>query len=269
MNYTAPLFLPVPFPPLLPLSLSPSHILPPPSSLSTSVSMSSSSDILPMNGYRNSHHSQLSDFPLSDFPSITGTFSISSESNNSSGFNLGSFSSNSTSLYPKGGDHLLPHEFTDMTARSRNEVVAYSILFIIAATGNLTVFFSVYRQLTKLKWRITVLMLHLSIADLIVTFFLMPLEIFWRITIQWIGGESLCKICQFFRAFGLYLSSNILICISLDRFIAILFPLRMVGATRRVKTMIAIAWLAAALSAAPQVRMFIWFLFSLVSLMCS
>ena len=101
-------------------------------------------------------------------------------------------------------------------------------------------------------------MLHLSIADLIVTFFLVPLEIFWRITIQWVGGEILCKACQFFRAFGLYLSSNILICICLDRFVAILFPLRMVGATRRVKTMIAIAWLAAALFSAPQVRNLIY-----------
>lgn len=147
----------------------------------------------------------------------------------------------------------LPLEFTEMTPRSRNVVVAYSILFIIAATGNLTVFFSVCHQLAKLKWRITVLMLHLSIADLIVTFFLMPLEICWRITIQWVGGEVLCKVCQFLRAFGLYLSSNILICISLDRFIAILFPLRMVGATRRVKAMIAVAWLAAGIFSAPQV----------------
>ncbi|XP_035704291.1 gonadotropin-releasing hormone receptor-like [Folsomia candida] len=150
----------------------------------------------------------------------------------------------------------LPLEFTEMTARSRNEVVAYSILFVVAATGNLTVFFSVCHQLAKLKWRITVLMLHLSIADLIVTFFLMPLEICWRLTIQWMGGELLCKVCQFLRAFGLYLSSNILICISLDRFIAILFPLRMVGATRRVKTMIALAWLAAAVSSAPQCVVF-------------
>jgi gonadotropin-releasing hormone receptor len=151
-------------------------------------------------------------------------------------------------------DPTLPPEFTEMTARSRNELVAYSILFVVAAAGNLTVFFSVCHQLAKLKWRITVLMLHLSIADLIVTFFLMPLEICWRLTIQWVGGELLCKGCQFLRAFGLYLSSNILICICLDRFIAILFPLRMVGATRRVKTMILIAWLAAAISSAPQVR---------------
>jgi len=230
--------------PFLPLTISSSHSIQ--QAFSPSSSSSSDTDTTDL---LNAYYSPLLQ---GEIPS-----NLSSNDGNllSEVFYNSSFTKNGTpSVFPPlDEDHDLPSEFIHMTARSRNEVVAYSILFIIAATGNLTVFFSVYRQLTKLKWRITVLMLHLSIADLIVTFFLMPLEICWRLTIQWIGGEALCKICQFFRAFGLYLSSNILICISLDRFIAILFPLRMVGATRRVKTMIAVAWLAAALSAAPQV----------------
>lgn len=162
--------------------------------------------------------------------------------------NVTTISDNSSS---EGG--YLPEEFTVLSERSKNCVVAYSAIFLVAAFANLTVLLSVCQQLDKLKWRITVLILHLAIADLIVTFFVIPMEVFWRLTIGWIGGNTLCKICQFLRAFGLYLSSNILICISIDRFFAIIFPLRMAGAAKRVKTMIVFAWVTAALSSLPQV----------------
>lgn len=175
------------------------------------------------------------------------TLSISMDSN-STAFGFGTTSTNGDDLME------LPDEFTTLSSRSRNCVAAYCVIFIIAAFANLTVFLSVCHQLDKLKWRITILILHLAIADLIVTFFVIPMEIFWRLTIQWRGGDALCKICQFGRAFGLYLSSNILICISMDRFFAIIFPLRMAGAAKRVKTMIIIAWIMAGLSSVPQVK---------------
>lgn len=162
-------------------------------------------------------------------------------------------SSNDSLNLSVNGTNELPDKFTKLSELSRNCVVVYSIIFLIAATGNLTVFLSVCHQLDKLKWRITVLILHLSIADLIVTFFVIPMEIFWRLTIGWIGGNALCKICQFCRAFGLYLSSNILICISMDRFFAIIFPLRMGGAAKRVKIMIVVAWIMAGVFSLPQV----------------
>ncbi|CAL8100493.1 unnamed protein product [Orchesella dallaii] len=146
----------------------------------------------------------------------------------------------------------LPDKYTKLSELSRNCVIVYCVIFLVAATANLTVFLSVCHQLDKLKWRITILILHLAIADLIVTFFVIPMEIFWRLTIGWIGGNALCKICQFGRAFGLYLSSNILICISMDRFFAIIFPLRMANAAKRVKSMIIAAWVMAALSSLPQ-----------------
>ena len=50
-----------------------------------------------------------------------------------------------------------------------------------------------------------------------VTFLMMPLEIAWAATVMWLAGDALCRILSFFRIFGLFLSSNILICISIDR----------------------------------------------------
>jgi hypothetical protein len=155
-----------------------------------------------------------------------------------------------------GSDQLLPSDLRTMSESSRNCVIAYSILFLIASTGNLTVFASFYRQYKKHRSRISLLIVHLSVADLIVSFCLIPIEIFWRMTIQWYGGNALCKACQFMRAFGLYLSSMVLICVSFDRFFAILFPLRAIGGQHRVKVMLWMAWIASGVFSAPQVIIF-------------
>jgi len=158
-----------------------------------------------------------------------------------------------TTILSDNGTEVLPEDLRTMSESSRNCVIAYTILFIIASTGNLTVFASFCRQYKKHKNRISLLILHLSVADLIVSFCLIPIEIFWRMTIQWYGGNLLCKACQFMRAFGLYLSSMVLICVSFDRFFAILFPLKAIGGQHRVKVMLWMAWIASGVFSAPQV----------------
>lgn len=46
---------------------------------------------------------------------------------------------------------------------------------------------------------------------------MMPLEIGWSITVSWEAGDAMCRIMAFFRIFGLYLSSFVIVCISIDR----------------------------------------------------
>ena len=61
-------------------------------------------------------------------------------------------------------------------------VIVYSVLFVIAACGNLTVFITLFRNRHR-RSRVNLFILHLSTADLIVTFIMMPLEIAWNITV--------------------------------------------------------------------------------------
>ncbi len=49
---------------------------------------------------------------------------------------------------------------------------------------------------------------------------MMPLEIGWSATVMWTAGDVLCRIFAFLRIFGLFLSGNILVCISLDRYVS-------------------------------------------------
>ena len=84
---------------------------------------------------------------------------------------------------------------------------------------------------------------------------MMPGEIGWKATVQWLAGDISCRLFKFFSIFGLYLSSNILICISLDRFYAIVCPLSAGKAARNMKIFLWAAWIVSILSAAPQVSL--------------
>ena len=132
-------------------------------------------------------------------------------------------------------------------------VALYSCFFLIAATGNLTVFITLFRNRGN-KTRVNIFIMHLSIADLFVTFIMMPLEIGWNITVDWRAGDYGCRILMFFRAFGLYLSSFVLVVISLDRYFAILHPLSLNDADKRGQIMLTFAWLFSTIASIPQVN---------------
>lgn len=55
-------------------------------------------------------------------------------------------------------------------------VLVYTALFIVAAVGNLTVFVSLFRSRHR-KSRISLMIRHLALADLLVTFIMIPLEV--------------------------------------------------------------------------------------------
>ncbi|KAI5711308.1 hypothetical protein M8J76_000956 [Diaphorina citri] len=135
-------------------------------------------------------------------------------------------------------------------------IVTYSVLMVISAIGNITVLSTILRRRRKTRSRINTMLMHLAIADLIVTFLMMPLEIVWNYHVQWIFGDTWCRITAFFRIFGLFLSGFILICISVDRYLAVLKPLSLSQVDRRGKLMLASAWIASTLCSAPQIYVF-------------
>lgn len=135
-------------------------------------------------------------------------------------------------------------------------IVTYSVLMVISAVGNITVLTIILKRRRKAGTRIHAMLMHLAIADLLVTFLMMPLEITWAWTVQWVLGDPLCRIMSFFRIFGLYLSSFILICISVDRYLAVLQPMRLYQMDRRGKLMIAVAWIASVVCSLPQSYIF-------------
>ncbi|XP_021933908.1 gonadotropin-releasing hormone II receptor-like isoform X2 [Zootermopsis nevadensis] len=154
-------------------------------------------------------------------------------------------------LLNETGEGVEAHSLPGLSDNARSVIAVYCVLFTVAAIGNLSVFLTLLRARHR-KSRVSLLMTHLAVADLIVTFVMIPLEVGWRVTTKWLAGNFACKLFLFLRTFGLYLSSNILVCISLDRYFAIIYPLKVSDARRRGKLMLLFAWFTSLLCSIPQ-----------------
>ena len=56
-------------------------------------------------------------------------------------------------------------------------IVGYSFLFVVSSICNCSIMLILIRRYKKTKSRVNLLLIHLAIADLLVTFLMMPLEI--------------------------------------------------------------------------------------------
>ncbi|XP_024936124.1 gonadotropin-releasing hormone II receptor isoform X2 [Cephus cinctus] len=135
-------------------------------------------------------------------------------------------------------------------------IITYSVLMVISAVGNTTILVLILRRRRATRSRINTMLMHLAIADLLVTYLMMPLEIGWAVTVSWKAGDAACRIMAFFRVFGLYLSSFVLVCISIDRYFAVLRPLQLTDVDRRGKVMLTLAWTGSIFCSMPQLVVF-------------
>ncbi|MEQ2192278.1 hypothetical protein XENOCAPTIV_009488 [Xenoophorus captivus] len=141
------------------------------------------------------------------------------------------------------------------TRAAQFRVGATFFLFVFAACSNLALLTSVWcGRGRRLSSHLRPLMLSLASADLMMTFVVMPLDAVWNITVQWYGGDALCKLLCFLKLFAMHASAFILVVISLDRHHAILHPLDALSAHRRNRCMLLLAWSLSLLLASPQVR---------------
>lgn len=106
---------------------------------------------------------------------------------------------------------------------------------------------------------VNLLVLHLCVADLLVTAFGLGANAIWMLTVSWNGGNLLCKLVKYFEACGLYSSAFIVTVISIDRCLAVIDPLALGAANRRTKIMITVVWSMAFVFSIPQVSSLLTF----------
>ncbi|GAA6080459.1 gonadotropin-releasing hormone II receptor-like isoform X1, partial [Tachysurus ichikawai] len=144
-------------------------------------------------------------------------------------------------------------EAPTFTRAAQFRVGATLVLFLFAAVSNLALLISVCRgRGRRLASHLRPLITSLAAADLMMTFIMMPLDMVWNVTVQWHGGDGLCKLLSFLKLFAMQASAFILVVISLDRHHAILHPLDTINAHRRNKRMLILAWSLSLLLASPQ-----------------
>lgn len=92
------------------------------------------------------------------------------------------------------------------------------LLFAVGAPINLVSFTKLRsRRSLARTGRLALLRLHLNISDLMVLFIFVTSSICHKLTYQWRGGDFLCKLVKFLNSTSFQLSSNVMVCVALDR----------------------------------------------------
>jgi 7 transmembrane receptor (rhodopsin family) len=112
------------------------------------------------------------------------------------------------------------------------KVIVLSIMGFFSLVGNIATIWSIEknrasrRALRHSCSAIYALICHLSVADILVTFFCIIGEALWSYTVQWLAGDAACKLVKIFQMFALYLSTNVLVLIGIDRWVAVKYPMK-------------------------------------------
>ncbi|XP_034091434.1 gonadotropin-releasing hormone II receptor-like, partial [Gymnodraco acuticeps] len=180
--------------------------------------------------------------PLCD--SVSTMFHLTTDNQLNSSCNGSLPSSNWTA-----GDDAL--QLPTFTTAAKVRVVITCILCGISAFCNLALLWAVHSD-GKRKSHVRVLIINLTVADLLVTFIVMPLDAVWNITVQWLAGDFACRLLMFLKLQAMYSCAFVTVVISLDRQSAILNPLAISKAGKRNRVMLMVAWGMSVVLSVPQ-----------------
>ncbi|XP_028329620.1 putative gonadotropin-releasing hormone II receptor [Gouania willdenowi] len=151
-----------------------------------------------------------------------------------------------------GGDGV---QLPTFTTAAQVRVIITFILCGISSFCNLAVLWAVHAD-GKRKSHVRVLIVNLTVADLLMTFIVMPVDAVWNITVQWLAGDLACRVLMFLKLQAMYSCAFVTVVISLDRQSAILNPLAINKARKRNRFMLTVAWGMSVILSIPQIFLF-------------
>ncbi|XP_076809223.1 gonadotropin-releasing hormone receptor-like isoform X2 [Clavelina lepadiformis] len=167
--------------------------------------------------------------------------------------------------YFENGSYSCSYMYQDFLKKNRlvfdehhlAKIVVIWVIFFLSCSGNSAVLFSVNRRRSQERSGNTqLLMTHLAIANLIFTFFVLPMDALWNVTLEWRGGDMLCRSLNMLKQFSMYISSAMIAVMAIDRVANLLFPISPHKQRERVNAILAIAWIFSFVNSVPACVMF-------------
>ncbi|XP_037385719.1 gonadotropin-releasing hormone receptor isoform X2 [Talpa occidentalis] len=152
---------------------------------------------------------------------------------------------------------LMEGNLPTLTLSGKIRVTVTFFLFLLSTTFNASFLLKLQKWIQKKEKskklsRMKVLLKHLTLANLLETLIVMPLDGMWNITVQWYAGELLCKVLSYLKLFSMYAPAFMMVVISLDRSLAITRPLALKSNSKLGQSMIGLAWILSSVFAGPQ-----------------
>ena len=104
-------------------------------------------------------------------------------------------------------------------------IIVLYVEIILGAVGGAGVFLWLWHNRRR-KSRINLLILHVAVSDILVIFGACLPQLIWEYDRRWKAGVVVCKLLKFTQSFSMMASSNMLVVLSIDRMLAIRWPLR-------------------------------------------
>ncbi|XP_068742665.1 QRFP-like peptide receptor [Montipora capricornis] len=148
-----------------------------------------------------------------------------------------------------------PH--ISMSAQTTAEALAYVVIMFLSVFGNGLVLVVLKKNIGgQMRSTRNYLLTSMAAIDLLVTIGSMPERLTRALTNdQWLIegflGVTLCKVTNFFEKLSFSVSTLNIVLIAMDRFLAILFPLKKFFTIPRARVAIAMVWFSSALYCSP------------------
>ncbi|XP_077863710.1 tachykinin-like peptides receptor 86C [Saccoglossus kowalevskii] len=127
--------------------------------------------------------------------------------------------------------------------------IFYSLVILMSLTGNAIVVYVLNGY--RLKHGINVFLINLAIADIALTLFCSPFTFIEVVLQDWIFGDVMCTIVHFTQQVTVMVSIFTLVAICVDRYTAVINPLKVKTGKSRNRVVIITIWIIAALLNTP------------------
>ncbi|XP_078262075.1 prokineticin receptor 1b isoform X2 [Rhinoraja longicauda] len=146
-------------------------------------------------------------------------------------------------------------DFTaDATFRAARTMVGLVLvgIMLVCGVGNFT-FIASLARCKKLRNVTNLLIANLAVSDLLVAVVCCPFEMDYYVVKQlsWVHGLALCASVNYLRTASLYVSTNALLAIAIDRYLAIVHPLKPRMKRQTAYVLMGSVWVASLLLAVP------------------
>ncbi|XP_078384387.1 G-protein coupled receptor 83-like [Oculina patagonica] len=143
--------------------------------------------------------------------------------------------------------------FVDSTAARISKVCAYCFILLGSFFGNVFIIIIVYKH-RELRKTINYFIVNMAVSDLLFPLMIIPVQITELLTgserwhVSGILGSILCKLHFFAGYVSSHVSAQSLVWIAIDRFVAVVFPMKLGFISTKIRTIaIASTWIVAGL----------------------
>ncbi|CAJ1048866.1 substance-K receptor [Xyrichtys novacula] len=156
-----------------------------------------------------------------------------------------------TTDWPEDGNETFGNQFQQPDWQVALWAIAYSLIILVSITGNVTVIWIILAH-RRMRTVTNYFIVNLAFSDVSMATFNTLFNFVYALHNDWYFGLGYCRFQNFFPITAMFSSIYSMAAIAVDRYMAIIHPLKPRLSSTSTKVVIAVIWIVAILLAFPQ-----------------